>query len=118
MNMNMDNSPQLIESGTKYFLRATLKNCNKKRTKYYNNLTNLGLFIAFFVIASGIVYYKYTTRPTEKSRKKKEMLKQTYILSKIQSLTNKKFKEQNQIITNLPKFESDFVKLHENFFKT
>ena len=118
MNMNIDNNPQLIESGTKYFLRETLKNCNKKRTKYYNDLTNLGLFIGFFIIVSSIVYYKYTTRPTKESRKNKELLKQTYILSKIQALTNKKFKDQNQIITNLPKFENDFVKLHENFFKT
>ena len=118
MNMNMNSNPQLIESGTRYFLRETLKNCNKKRTKYYNDLTNLGLLIGFFIIVSSIVYYKYTTRPTEESRKQKETLKQTYILSKIQALTNKKFKDQNQIITNLPKFESDFVKLHENFFKT
>ena len=118
MMRKLDSNPQLIESGTRYFLRETLKNCNKKRTKYYNDLTNLGLLIGFFVIVSSIVYYKYTTRPTEETRKKKETLKQTYILSKIHALTNKKFKEQNQIITNLPKFESDFVKLHENFFKT
>ena len=50
--------------------------------------------------------------------KLKEELKQNYILTKIQSLTDAKHKEQNNSITNLPKFESDFVKLHENFFKT
>ena len=116
--MNMNSSPKLIESGTKYFLRETLKNCNKKRTKYYNDLTNLGLLLGFVLLFSGIVYYKYSTRPDEKTRKKKEELKQTYILSKIQALTDKKFKAQNHIITNLPKFESDFVKLHKNFFKT
>ena len=36
----MDTKPALIETGTKYFLKETLKNCNKKRTIYYNNLTN------------------------------------------------------------------------------
>jgi len=116
--MNMDTKPALIETGTKYFLKETLKNCNKKRTIYYNNLTNLGLFIGFVLIFGGVMIYKYKTRPNEETRKKKEELKQSYILTKIQSLTDAKHKEQNDSITNLPKFESDFVKLHENFFKT
>ena len=116
--MNMDTKPALIESGTKYFLKETLKNCNKKRTVYYNNLTNLGLFLGFILIFGGVIFYKYKTRPNDEIRKKKEELKQTYILTKIQALTDAKHKEQNQSITNLPKFESDFVKLHENFFKT
>lgn len=114
----MDNKPLLIEKGTKYFLQETLKNCNKKRTVYYNNLTNLGLLLGFLFILGGIMIYKYKTRPTEEARKKKEKLKQTYILTKIQSLTDGKHQQQSQSITNLPKFESDFVKLHENFFKT
>lgn len=116
--MNMDTKPALIETGTKYFLRETLKNCNKKRVNYYNNLTNLGLLTGFIIILGGIVIYKYKTRPNEKSRKKKETLKQTYILTKIKALTDEKYKKSNSTITNLPKFESDFVKLHENFFKT
>ena len=118
MHMEMNSSPKLIESGTKYFLRETLKNCNKKRTKYYNDLTNLGLLFGFLSLLGSIVYYKYKTRPSKEDREKKEKLKQTYILSKIQALTDKKFKNDESQITNLPKFESDFEKLHENFFKT
>ena len=114
----MDSKPSLIENGTKYFLQETLKNCNKKRTIYYNNLTNLGLLWVFLLILGGIMIYKYKTQPNEESRKKKEKLKQTYILTKIQSLTDAKREQQSKSITNLPKFESDFVKLHENFFKT
>ena len=116
--MNMDTKPALIESGTKYFLRETLKSCNKKRTNYYNDLTNLGLLLGFILVFGGVIMYKYKTRPNEEARKKKERMKQNYILTKIQALTDAKYKEQNQSITNLPKFESDFVKLHENFFKT
>ena len=114
----MDSKPSLIENGTKYFLQETLKNCNKKRTIYYNNLTNLGLLLVFLLILGGIMIYKYKTRPNKEAKKKKEKLKQTYILTKIQSLTDAKREQQSQSITNLPKFESDFVKLHENFFKT
>ena len=114
----MDTKPVLIETGTKYFLKETLKNCNKKRTIYYNNLTNLGLLLGFVIIFGGVMFYKYKTRPNEETRKKKDELKQSYILTKIQSLTDTKYKERNKSITNLPRFESDFVKLHENFFKT
>ncbi len=117
MNM-MDKSPNLIENGTKYFFRETLKNCNKKRTKYYNDLTNLGLLLGFLVLFGGIVVYKYKTRPNEEARQEKERLKQTYILKKIQTLTDEKHAEQNKMITDLPRFESDFEKLHKNFFKT
>ena len=114
----MDSKPLLIEKGTKYFLQETLRNCNKKRTEYYNNITNLGLLLGFLLILGGIMIYKYKTRPNKEAKKKKEKLKQTYILTKIQSLIDAKNQQQSQSITNLPKFESDFGKLHENFFKT
>ena len=45
----MDSKPLLIEKGTKYFLQETLRNCNKKRTVYYNNITNLGLLLGFLL---------------------------------------------------------------------
>jgi len=114
----MDSKPLLIEKGTKYFLQETLRNCNKKRTVYYNNITNLGLLLGFLLILGGIMIYKYKTRPNKEAKKRKEKLKQTYILTKIQSLIDAKNQQQSQSITNLPKFESDFGKLHENFFKT
>ena len=109
--------PSLIEPGTKYFLKETLKNCRKKKNKYYSELINLGLFCFFFVLFGGIIYYKYRTRPDDESRKKKQHLKQTYILSKIQSLTDKVHKKEENRITNLPRFESDFELLHKNFYK-
>ena len=115
--MNMDSKPLLIEKGTKYFLQETLRNCNKKRTVYYNNITNLGLLLGFLLILGGIMIYKYKTRPNKEAKKKKEKLKQTYILTKIQSLTDAKNQQQSQSITNLPKFESDFGKLHERCIK-
>ena len=43
-------------------------------------------------------------------------LKENYILNRIRSLNSDKKRETEKMITNLPKFESDFVKLHENFY--
>ena len=98
--------PNLIEPGVKYFLSETLKNCNKKRTEYNNNLFNLLLFLGLFTFVSLFLYYKFKNRPTKKDLEKKEKLKKYYILNKIKSLNEKAAQERMEMITNLPKFES------------
>ena len=40
--------PTLIEPGTKYFLRETLRNCNNKKVYYYSLIFNLVCFFIFF----------------------------------------------------------------------
>jgi hypothetical protein len=40
-----------------------------------------------------------------------------YILEKIKGMSEQKQREENKIITDLPKFESDFVLLHKNYYK-
>tara|TARA_Y100001935_G_scaffold255494_1_gene268926 strand:- start:3278 stop:3583 length:306 start_codon:yes stop_codon:yes gene_type:complete len=96
----------LIEPGVKYFLNETLKNCNKKRTEYNNNLFNITLFLIFFTFVSLILIYKFKTKPTKDDLEKKEDQKKYYILNKIKSLNEKAAKERMEIITNLPKFET------------
>ena len=34
----------------------------------------------------------------------------------MKALSDQKLKDRKETITNLPKFESDFVKLHQNFY--
>jgi len=98
--------PNLIEPGVKYFLNETLKNCNKKRVEYNNNLFNILLFLGLFSIVSLFLYYKFKTRPTKNDLEEKEKQKKYYILNKIKSLNEKAAKERMEMITNLPKFES------------
>jgi|TARA_B100001758_G_C18290132_1_gene546564 hypothetical protein len=106
----------LIEPGVKYFLNETLKNCrNKKQLSETININIVLLFI-FTAIIGSVLYYKWKTKPNLEELKQRENLKKHYILNKIKSISDKKLKEKNQIITNLPKFESDFVKLHKNFY--
>lgn len=98
--------PNLIEPGVKYFLDETLKNCNKKRVEYNNNLFNILLFLALFSFVSIFLYYKFKTRPTKNDLDERKKQKKYYILNKIKSLNDKAAKERMEIITNLPKFES------------
>ena len=110
--------PILTEPGVKYFLKETLKNCKIKKDTQFNNLMNLALLTSFIVIASGLLYYKYKTRPTDEDKKKLKQLKRDYFVTKVRQLEAKKAKELNNQITNLPKFESPFELLHKNFYKT
>ena len=108
-------SANLIEPGVKYFLKETLKNCNKKRIMYNNNLFNLWLFLGFFSILGIFLYYKFKTKPTKQDLEKKEKLKETYIINKVKSLNEKAARERQELITNLPKFESDYELMHKKF---
>lgn len=110
------NKPSLIEPGVKYFLNETLKNCkNKKQISEKINI-NIALLMMFLFIIGSILYYKWKNKPTLEELKHKDNLKKHYILNKIKQITDKKLKDRNETITNLPKFESDFVKLHKNFY--
>ncbi len=110
--------PNLTEPGVTYFLKETLKKCKNKREIFNNRMFNLALFILFFVILASLLYYKYKTRPTEKDRKNKKLLKRDYFITKVRQLEAKKAKQLNETITNLPKFESPFELLHKNFYKS
>ena len=106
----------LIEPGVRYFISETLKN-NRNKKQYIDKInTNITLFLIFCLIIGGILYYKRKHKPTLEDLKQKEQLKKYNILNKIKLLSDRKLKDRNEIITNLPKFESDFVKLHKNFY--
>jgi large-conductance mechanosensitive channel len=112
----MNTKPKLIETGTKYFLKETLKKVHKEKTTYDNTLFNVFLFLIFVFIAFFILNYKYKTKPNELEKKKKDDLKKNYILNKIKQLNDKQKKEYDKMITNLPKFESNFEMLHKKFY--
>ena len=112
----MNSNPSLIEPGTRYFLKETLRNVNKQK-KINNNISvNIGLLLFFVLIFGLLLVYKYYTKPTEKEKEEKEKLKQNYLLNKIKELSDKNKAEYDKMITNLPKFESNFDLLHKKFY--
>ena len=48
---------------------------------------------------------------------KKREQQRLYILEKIKNMQEEKRKVNAEIITNLPKFVSDFEKMHKNYYK-
>jgi len=105
----MDNSkPILTEPGVKYFLGETLKQCHQFKEQYYNVLINIGFFFLFLVILGAILLYKYKGKLTPEQMRDKELEKQRYILSRIKNFQDAKIREQQQLITGLPHWETEY----------
>ena len=110
-------NPILTEPGTKFFLNATLQNCHKKQNNYINKIFNFSLLILFIIILGTVLMYKSKTKLSPKEKKEKVKHNRIYVLNKIKAISVQNKKAQNTIITNLPRFESDFEILHKNYYK-
>ena len=53
------------------------------------------------------IKFQEKNKPTEEEKKEKDILKKTYLLNKVKELSDKKKQEYDDMITKLPKFESD-----------
>ena len=83
--------------------------------KLNNNIINLALFLGFCILFGIFLLYKYNNKPDEQEKRRKEELKKNYLLSKIKMINEKHQEKIDKMITNLPKFESNFEMLHKNF---
>ena len=115
--MFIQETPLLIEPGTKYFLRETLKECHNKKSHFYNSLVNFILFILFFMSLGTFLYYKHKTRLTPKEKKEREKKEQEYILTKLKTLNNNVQRKNNTLITDLPHLDNNYEMLHNRYYK-
>jgi hypothetical protein len=101
----MENTkPQLIEPGIKSYITHSLQKCNEFKTKYYNRIINISLFLAFVVLIGTICYIKYKGKLTEEELEVKSLQKKYYILEKIKSYQDARKIAQQELITGLPSF--------------
>ncbi len=100
--------PILTEPGVKYFLNETLKQCHVFKEKYNNYLFNIGILVLFFIILGSLLIYKYKGKLTPEEIYENEMNKKKYILSKIKNYQDTKIRAQQELITGLPHWESEF----------
>ena len=114
--MDTVNKPSLTEPGVLYFLKETLKQCNEKKLIFYNTIFNLGFLFIFVAVLGILLVYKRKNKPTEEERKKKNEEAQQYMLERIKAFREKVQRENNEVITTLPRFESNFVRLHKNYY--
>ena len=100
--------PILTEPGVKYFLNQALKQSHIIREQFHNTVFNIGMFIFFLIILGGILVYKYKGKltPVEVAKKNKE--KQQYVLEKIKKFQVAKQIAQQELITGLPHWETEY----------
>ena len=107
----------LTEPGVTYFIEQTLKQCHAIRMKHYHLFYNATLFIGFCLMVALFLVYKYKGKLTLEEMEERELQKKTYILSKIQNYQDAKIHSQQQLITGLPQWETEFDVLHSNIMK-
>ena len=49
-------------------------------------------------------------------KRRKKLIEKKYILEKIRKLNIEKQNQQQEMASNIPKFESTFVQLHKNYY--
>ncbi len=117
----MDNSknnflgtiPRLIEPGTKYFINATLDQCKEFKTRHYNMLYNMAMFVGLVTVIGGILYIMYNRKNNKQLQDYLKREKREYIMNKmhmahnIQRLNMEKSRNgmmyhPDQLITHLP----------------
>ena len=114
--MNSVIGPNLTEPGVKYFLRETLKQCHDKRANYYNIMWNCGFFLLLLILVGVILSYRKRHKLTPEEKKEKKERDHAHVMIKIKALREERKKINNEIITNLPKFESDFEVMHKKYY--
>ena len=109
-------NPKIVEDNVLYFLRETLKQCSDNKKKTTTMYYNLGFLLFFIGIILSIMMYKYKNKMTEEQKEEKMYLKGNYLLNKVKSMSKSNRSQYYDAITELPKFTSEFEKLHKNFF--
>lgn len=101
-------NPNLVEPGTKYFLKQTLKTCHARNLNFYNNLYNGLLLFIFVSVISGILYYKKIYRLTQDEIIEQKRENRIYVLEKLKKYNDSMLKQSQNLITNLPMYKSEF----------
>lgn len=109
MNFDIEYSkPTLIEPGIKYFLNETLKQCRLFKETYNNTLFNISILIIFILILGVTLIVKYKGKLTPSEKEQKENEKKQYILSKIRNYQQDKVRRQQELITGLPHWNTEY----------
>jgi hypothetical protein len=98
----METTARLIEPSARYFIQNTLQNCHSTRVRIYSFIFNIVVFVIFFLVFGGILYYSYKNKPTEYEKRQKMLRDQEYILSKIRYYQTETHKKYSSDITDLP----------------
>ena len=76
------------------------------------------LWILFIIARIGgiILSYRKRHKLTPEEKKEKNEKDHAHVMTKIKALRSERRKINNEIITNLPKFDSDYEVLHKKYY--
>ena len=112
----MDQSSHLTEPGVRSFIGEILRSCRDKKNAMYSRIFNISAFLLFMGLLVGILYYRRKAKTPEKEKIAQKKKEEMYIIEKIKAIKTKTKKDQNLIITELPKLDSGFDVLHKNYY--
>lgn len=98
----------LTEPGIRAYFIRSLNECKDRKLEYYTFWVNVGLFVLFLIILGLTLRYKYKGKLTEEQKNTKHEQDRIYILNKIKDVQIKRQKDNNALITNLPRPEHVF----------
>lgn len=73
----------LVEGGTRRYVRMMLLRSHDFRVRHYNFLFNIGLLVAFVLLISGVLYYMYHTKETKDKTRMRKRLQRNYVIDKL-----------------------------------
>lgn len=99
--------PRLIEPGVKYFLSSSLEQCNIFKSKYYNFLYNLGMFIALSLVVGITLYVKYTNKNNIKLQEEKKRQEREYIMNKLRFMQDYRKNQMDRPMGDLSTWQNN-----------
>lgn len=101
-------NPKLVEPGVRYFLKESLKNCQKYKESYFNECFNYTMLLCFSIGVTGVLVWKYKGKMTPEEQRIRDREKKEYILSKIHNFQESSQRMHEDLITGLPGLNSFF----------
>jgi len=104
----------LVENGFRYYLVENLKNCKKIRQNYTNNIYNVSLLLFLIAGIFCFLFIKYKGKLTVEEIKKRDLLKEQYILSRMKNYQDDRRKNSQKLITGLPHWSNEYDEIYKN----
>ncbi len=98
----MDQTPRLVESKVKFFMKGALQHSNKTKNLYISWIYNVVLASFLFIAVTGFLFYKYKGRLTPIEREAKKTREYQHVLIQIKKLQMANQRTNGNMFTNLP----------------
>ena len=73
----------LVEGGTRRYVKMMLVRSREFRAQHYNFIFNVVVLSAFVLLVSGVLYYMYRTKETKEVEHMKKLSQRNYIVDKL-----------------------------------